>query len=393
LRVQNQLCAATQPAISSDTRLSVNMGARGIPRPVVTGTKPALRRNTTCNLARHTAVGQVRQHQHERSGIPRPIEGTKHALRRNTTCNLARHTAAPVNMSARGSRVLLKVQNLLCAAGSPANLTRHTAVRYPLGPAFTSDHRLQQQQGRLGNPEAHGEHPFCVEVQLVIAPAHKCHAGDSIPVNTALDAPTERGGTLPDGSGPRNHQISFTRVTHGPFHFTGSTYPTAYPNAGNTISDAKPAPPKADEWRKGWGGATVSQRVKVAVGVTKAVGLVTCSTSKNTHMTYGLGNPTELSFSALDQSDAEAMLGTNRNSTRVVMPVGLPTCPPYRAPGNPAGHTTAPPGSANAVPTALKSTAQSAKRPLLNEASGQSGLRRRLTSSSPRKPSGSSCHT
>ena len=34
----------------------------GIPRPVFTlvftGTKPALRRNTACNLARHTAVGQ-----------------------------------------------------------------------------------------------------------------------------------------------------------------------------------------------------------------------------------------------------------------------------------------------------------------------------------------------
>ena len=73
--------------------------------------------------------------------------------------------------------------------------------------------------------------------------------------------------------------------------------------------------------------------MKVAVGVTKAVGLVTCSTSKNVHTTYGLGNPTELSFSALDQTDIEAMLGTNRNSTRVVMPVGLPKSALYNTLG------------------------------------------------------------
>ena len=35
---------------------------------------------------------------------------------------------------------------------------------------------------------------------------------------------------------PLAFQTFLILVTHGPFCFTGSTYPTAYPNEGNTFS-------------------------------------------------------------------------------------------------------------------------------------------------------------
>ena len=49
--------ANSQAYPSPDPPTCRTRSARGIPRPVE-GTTPALRRNTACNLLRHTAVGQ-----------------------------------------------------------------------------------------------------------------------------------------------------------------------------------------------------------------------------------------------------------------------------------------------------------------------------------------------
>ena len=56
--------------------------------------------------------------------------------------------------------------------------TRLSGIRWVLRLPLTIDYSSNRVAS--GNTEAHGEHPFCVEVQLVIAPAHKCHAGDSM---------------------------------------------------------------------------------------------------------------------------------------------------------------------------------------------------------------------
>ena len=73
----------------------------------------------------------------------------------------------------------MRARNLLYAAAStlrtsPGTRLSGTSCELSAGYyVFTSDRRLQQQQGRLGKPEAHGQqHLFCVKVQPVISPRH-----------------------------------------------------------------------------------------------------------------------------------------------------------------------------------------------------------------------------